>query len=777
MCWIAGAFAATAVSPGAITTVTLAALAAVCGGLLGWFTSRAVQRVRTVALGTIGAAAVLMARATVHQQGDCRAALMARIATGLEVWVVFDDRVAPRQTSRGVASAAGLLSTCRVPLVARVSKGAAPPGVWQTMRGRALETSRGLRIDGSIEPLTPRRTDWRRMARGRTGEIIDRDFGSNAALVRALLIADQDGIPPQLRDTFADAGLVHMLSISGLHVAIIAGALLTLAGAMRLSRSAAFGAALVVIVLYVAMLGAPPPAVRSAVMLAVVGVSERLQRPTHPWTALALGAVIPTIDPVVVLDLGWQLSVSGMAALVAARAMLRRLRFTERYGRPPMVRRLLRAVQELDGWRYGMLREFLTGLVATVVTAPLIAWTFGRVSVVAPVSNIVAGPLVAFIQPALFLALLASPWPALAQFIAAATEPPLLLLGRVAELSAAVPYASLQVAPTALAAACMGVASAAFVRATASHRWLPGLVVAAVALTLAVWAPFLTRGSGRLELHVLDVGQGDALAVRTPRGRWVLVDAGRRWDGGDAGRRTVVPYVRRLGGEVAAFVLSHAHDDHVGGAASVVGALRPQGWWEPAFVTTSEAYRKALEEVRQRDVSWRRARPGDRFSLDDVEFRIIAPDSAWTARQVDANETSVVMRVSFGRVSYLLTGDAEGEEEAWILQHTDPEMLRADVLKLGHHGSKTSSSVPFVRAISPRVAVASVGQGNRYGHPSPETLETLLDRGVPVLRTDLEGTVVISTDGKDLQVHVGRERWPVPSRAQISRAALARDDP
>jgi competence protein ComEC len=271
-------------------------------------------------------------------------------------------------------------------------------------------------------------------------------------------------------------------------------------------------------------------------------------------------------------------------------------------------------------------------------------------------------------------------------------------------------------------------------------------------------------GGGRLEMHVLDVGQGDAVALRTPRGRWVIVDAGRRWSGGDAGRRVVVPYVRRFGGEVAAFVLSHAHDDHVGGAASVVRALSPQRWWEPAFVTTSEAYRNALDEVRRAGVAWHRVRPGDRWELDDVEFRVLAPDSAWTDAQEDANETSVVMRVAYGGVSFLLTGDAEGAEERWLLEHTDPALLRADVLKLGHHGSKTSSSLSFVSVVDPRIGVASVGAGNRYGHPSPETLETFTTRGVPVLRTDLEGTVVISTNGERLEVRVGRERWDVPER-------------
>ncbi len=779
VCWIAGAFLAATIALGAVPTAQLALLGAGAAAALGWITCqpRTGRFGRAIVLGAVGAAAVLSGRSSARQQATCRTALAARLAAGDAVQVVFDDRVAARRSARGVASAEGPLGRCRVPIVGRIASGSAPPGAWRGMRGRVLETSRGLRIDGALTELERPRTDWRRTARGRTGEIIDRDFGSNAELVRALLIADQDGIPPKVRDTFADAGLVHMLSISGLHVAIIAGALLTLASAVRLSRTMAFVSALVVIVLYVAMLGAPPPAVRSAVMLAVTGISERLQRPTHPWTALALGAVIPTFQPEVVMDLGWQLSVSGMAALVAARAMLRRVRHAERRGRPTHMRRLLRVVQRLDGWRYGLLREVVTGIVATLVTAPLIAWTFGRVSLIAPVSNIVAGPLVAFIQPALFLALLASPWPSLAQWIAGATAPPLALLDRLADASAAVPHAAMHVAPTAVAALCAGVASAAFVRATASHRWLPGLTVAAAALTLAVWAPLLVGGSGRLEMHVLDVGQGDAIALRTPRGRWVLVDAGRRWDGGDAGRRTVVPYVRRRGGDVAAFVLSHAHDDHVGGAASIVRALSPQRWLEPAFVTTSEAYRFALDEARRRGVQWRRVRPADRWEFDGVEFRVIAPDSSWTARQVDANETSVVLRVAYGRVAFLLTGDAEGEEEQWILEHTDPDALRADVLKLGHHGSKTSSSLPFVDAIAPRVGVASVGAGNRYGHPSPETLDTFLARGVAVLRTDLEGTVVFSTDGQRLEVLVGRERWSVPTRDEISRAALARGDP
>lgn len=725
-----------------------------------------------VALTLIFVAGHAVARADAQRTLACRSAL-ARQPTLL---VAVDERVARGRRSNGEARAdTDVARDCRVPVSFRVTDGAAAPGSVVRATGIFRATDRGLRAEVTVLPTgaSERLRGWR----GNTGETIDSLFGRDASLVRALLIADQDGIPPETRDRFADAGLVHMLSISGLHVAIIASALLTLASAAHLPKGAATLAALAVVTLYVTMLGAPAPAVRSAVMLATVSLSERMQRPVHAWTALALGAAIPTMHPAVVFDLGYQLSVSGMAALVAARGIMRRIRQapwqagatrpsrTRADGPSPVhryARTLLVRIRRLRGWRWQLARECATGVIATLVTAPLIAWTFGRVSLIAPLSNLVAGPIVTFVQPALFLALVLQPWPSVARFVASATSAPLALLDRVASASAAVPFASLHIAPTFAGAVCAGVASAAFVRATASRRMLPGFIVAGFALAFGIWTPLLSAGPGAMEMHVLDVGQGDAIAIRTPRGKWVLVDAGRRWDGGDAGRRTVVPYVRRRGGEVAAFVMSHAHDDHVGGAASIVAAMQPARWWEPAFVTTSTGYRQALDAMASHGVVWQRVRPGLTLALDGVRLEVLAPDSSWTARQTDANETSVVLRVVFGDVAFLLTGDAEAAEEAWMLRNTDPALLRADILKLGHHGSKTSSTPGFVDAVRPRLGVISVGEDNRYGHPSPETLATFAVRAIPLMRTDRDGVIVIRTDGRSVQVASAGHRWTLP---------------
>jgi competence protein ComEC len=259
---------------------------------------------------------------------------------------------------------------------------------------------------------------------------------------------------------------------------------------------------------------------------------------------------------------------------------------------------------------------------------------------------------------------------------------------------------------------------------------------------------------------MLDVGQGDALALRTPAGRWVLFDAGPAWRRGDAGARTVVPYLRRRGGALAAFVLSHPHLDHVGGASAAVAALRPGEYWDAGYPAGGERYRASLDAAAASGVRWRRARPGDSLVVDGVVIEFLAPDSAWAATLDDANDASTVARVRYGAVRFLLVGDAEQAAEARLLA-TSRDRLAADVLKVGHHGSATSSSPAFLAAVRPRVALVSVGLGNDYGHPSAAVLARLAQVGAEVLRSDVLGTVVVRTDGRRLTVHAAGHAWPV----------------
>ena len=610
-----------------------------------------------------------------------------------------------------------------------------------TGNGTLLLRDAHLRLERPPGPLAR----WRNA----TAAALDRRFTTDAPMVRALLIADTRGLGGEVRERFADAGLVHLLSISGLHVAIIGGAMLLLFQALRMSAAAASIAAVSCTVLYVLAIGAPPPAARSAALFAATTLTRLLQRPVSPWGAFALGALVPLVEPRTVLDLGWQLSVAGYAAIIVAGRIGRR-RLPERW----------------RGWRRTLASDLIAGVLTTAVTAPLVSWHFGRLSLIAPLSNLAAGPVISLLQPTLFLAMLA-PFSAGADFAADAARPLLRALEAVAATAAGVPGGSIAVAPTRFAVALGGAATLALLVAGWARHWRRPLLVGVSALALLAWLPEgpPVRGA-HMELHLLDVGQGDAIALRSPRGRWIVVDVGRQWSSGDAGRATVIPYLRRRGGELAMLVLTHPHADHIGGAASVLRALRPRELRDPSYAEGSAIYRDVLREAATSGVRWQRVRVGEHVDVDGVEIEFLAPDSAWTASLSDPNEASTVVRVRYGSVRFLLTGDAERREEAWLLSNARGS-LAADVLKVGHHGSITSSTAAFVDAVGPRVALVSVGAANVYGHPSADVMRRLADAGATVLRTDQLGTVVLRTDGTTIEVEAAGQRWtvarPLPS--------------
>lgn len=703
------------------------ALAVAIGGLAWWGGRR-----REVALAALVVAGAVVAADARRRDARCANDLARAPVRRVEL----DGAAAPGTLARGRVHGA----SCRAIVSMLVVAGRAPAGAVVLVAGDGVRSRRGVLVRAATVRVVRRPSALRR-ARALSVAAVDRVFRRDAALARTLLLADVTQLAPEVRDRFAAAGLAHVLSVSGLHVAILAGAVALLLGIARVPAARAAGWSVAIIVGYVALIGAPPPAVRSASMLAVLALSARVQRPTSPWAVLALGAAIPLHDPRTAMDVGWQLSVTGMAALVASRSLARRW-----------------LAPHVGGWRLTLGRDIAASTLATIVTAPLAAWTFGRVSLLAPLTNLVATPIVALLQPMLFLALLLAPLAPAALLVADAAHPLLVALDRVAAAGAAIPHGVLDLSPTPVAAMLAATVTIGLLVACVA-RW-PARPAAAAMTALAglVWLPLLPAPARDAELHVIDVGQGDAIALRTPRGRWIVVDAGRVWRGGDAGRSQVVPYLRRRGGDVAAFVLSHPHADHVGGAASVMRALRPSVYFDPGFAGATPAYRASLLAAQERSVAWRRVRPGDSVVIDDVTLRFLAPESTWVAGLRDPNEASTVVLARYGAVRFLLVGDAERSEEAWLLARW-AAALRADVLKVAHHGSATSTTAPFLAAVAPRVALVSVGADNRYGHPSPAVLGALVASGASVLRTDHLGTLVARTDGRRLTLDAAGDTW------------------
>jgi competence protein ComEC len=242
---------------------------------------------------------------------------------------------------------------------------------------------------------------------------------------------------------------------------------------------------------------------------------------------------------------------------------------------------------------------------------------------------------------------------------------------------------------------------------------------------------------------MLDVGQGDALFIQSPTGTQLLVDAGppRRILG--ELRRLMSPFDRGLD----AIIITNPDQDHIGGFMDVLGAYEVGALLEPGTFNSSRTYENLKREIKKRDIPEILARRGMRLHLGGgAVLDILFPDrdvSDWTT-----NDGSVVGRLSYGGTSFLLTGDATSETERIVLANDSGASLRSEVLKVGHHGSRTSSSPDFLRAVSPDYALISLGLNNKYGHPHKEVLEALEYVGAEVFRTDLQGTIVIRSDGE-----------------------------
>lgn len=560
-------------------------------------------------------------------------------------------------------------------------------------------------------------------------------FGSRAVMVDALVLGRRGAIPRDLREGFARSGLVHLLSISGFHVGLLAGWMLLLLRALRLPRgAAAFGAAAMAAV-YVGFLGWPAPATRAAALAWVAALAFVRQRRVQPTPLLALTALaVLLVDPWAVFDLGGWLSVSALWGAT----------------------RFSRWSDEALG-PHPALRTLFTSVGAVLATAPFTAAAFGSVALVGIVLNFAAIPLAAVAVPGIFAALLvAAISPALAAPLAAGSGLALAGLERLALLGAAVPGGAAAMAPgwesglawgVGLLVACWIVAP----RIRAGHA----AARLALLATLVVWGHLLTpwrlqtgADDGRLSLFFLDVGQGDAAAIRTPRGRWVLVDGGPAGVRHDAGREVVAPFLVRQGvRRLEAVVVSHGHADHLGGVDGVLDRVGATVVLEPASLVPDSLYLAFLSRLELERVPWHPGRAGDRWEMDGVTFRVIHPDTSWAGWGEDLNEDSLVLLVEFGAFRAVLAGDAGLPAERRLRGRVG----RVDVLKAGHHGSRTATGQAWLSELSPAAVVMSVGR-NTYGHPDPGVVARVVAAGAALWRTDRQGTVTVRTDGRTVRI-------------------------
>ncbi|MEJ8839086.1 DNA internalization-related competence protein ComEC/Rec2 [Ramlibacter sp. AN1133] len=528
-----------------------------------------------------------------------------------------------------------------------------------------------------------------------------------AGVLAALIVGDQGAIERADWDVFRATGVAHLMSISGLHVTMFAWAAAALVGRLwrrsaRLclawpAQHAGLAGGILLAAAYALFSGWGVPAQRTVFMLSAVGLL-RLGARDWPWPHVWLlaCATVVAIDPWALTQAGFWLSFVAVGVLFASGPAAAS---SGRAAPGGALARLARAIVSLAREQW----------VVTVALTPLSLLLFGQVSLVGLLANLVAIPWVTLVVTPLGLAgvLLAPLWNVAAQALD--------LLGAFLRVLAELPFATWSAPAPPLWAGAAGVAGGLLLAA----RVAPSLRLLGVPLMLPVLLWQAPRPpAGEFELLAADVGQGNAVLVRTAT-HTLVYDAGPGYSREtDAGQRVLVPLLRAGGETVDLVVLSHRDSDHTGGAAAV---LRMQ---PAARLLSSLEDAHPLQTIRPST----RCHAGQQWDWDGVHFEILHPAAEDYALRAKPNAMSCVLRVDNGHASALLAGDIEQPQEAALLARAAP--LAADVLLVPHHGSRTSSSQAFLEAVRPWAALVQAGYRNRFGHPAPAVQHRYQERGI-----------------------------------------------
>ena len=666
------------------------------------------------------------------------------------------------------------------------------PGVpdSERMLARSGTTLVGTVKSGALVEMIGRGRWWpewagrvRLFARRAIGRFVGRWSQQSAAIVAAIVIGDRAGLDDDVQRRLQEAGTYHVIAISGGNIAILAGLLL---GAFRFAGCLGRGAviaAIGVLVAYASLVGGGA-SVDRATLMAVVYLGARVfDQRSPPLNALwVVAAILVATDPLSIADPAFGLTFGATLGILVVGPLA-----TRRSTQNPQKSRfdeltassLSPACRGACSALYVVVRGmFAASVAAEAMLFPIGALVFSRVTFAGLALNFLAIPLMGVAQVAgmavVPVALVSTRLATAAGWIAHIGAGGLVWSADLVRFASVLTY---RVAPPGWVAVATYYASMAvcwalwrrrtLVSGSAEPRSLArvrratmGIAWLTAAWILAEpWALRAARGDGLLHVTFLDVGQGDSVLLRFPRGSTMLVDAGGLAGSPsfDIGDRVVAPVLRERGiRHLDYVVLTHGDPDHMGGASAVVREFRPREVWEGIPVPRFEPLTELRVQAQVVGAQWRNVYRGDHLSVDGVDIEAKHPQRADWERQKVRNDDSVVLDVRWRDVSVLLTGDIGREVERALVDETLPAPLR--VLKAPHHGSLTSSSPEFLRGIEPQVVVFSAGRANHFGHPAPAVLQRYRDIGAAIFRTDEDGAIVLDIDGHaiDVRTFTGR---------------------
>jgi competence protein ComEC len=647
-------------------------------------------------------------------------------------------------------------------------------GIRQGERLQLLQRPSGFLLARTLE-------QWRRQLHERVQGYLTPPYDR---VFLAMVLGHQGDLPAAVEESFRVAGATHLLVVSGLNVGLIAAsALLFWRGLLRQLRGRipptwlpawrptplAACLSLPVVLLYCSLVGWEVPTTRAALMTGSYLLALTVQRQRDPLQALLLAATfILLLEPTALFTVGCQLSFAAVVGILLTARRLLPL--------PPSATRRRR-------WGRQLSLYILTGSAAYLATLPILASAFRTLPTFGIPANLLLVPLAGILTPLGMLALgMVTLWPSLGGWLFPLLQLLLSWMLAIADYTAALPGAQVHLAAPAWfpLVAYYGLLGSIWWWPAQHWRWLG---VWSTLLLLGVGWQYLATRPQELQVTFLDVGTGDAIVVQIPGSHALLIDGGGTYDGRfDIGTQVLAPflwdhYVRRI----AFMALTHPQANHARGLGSVLQRFPTDHLLSNGTPLTRGYLRDLVTGGARWGTQQHTALDGPReWQWERLRLTVLSPPSTqeqqhtvWTPPT--ENDRSLVLRLQYGHVRLLLTGDIQHATERWLLaQRPD---LRADILHVPHHGSRTSTHPAFLAQVRPAVGIISTGVGNAYGHPHARVLATLAAQGVEVFRTDAHGAIRISSDGSRYQVRPFRPYRPAvlgvsaPPSARVSETA------